>query len=45
MLQPIMLYAIQSLGISNTDLKDMNKTQAKLVKVVCGLVKYSRTQH
>ncbi len=40
MMQLIMLYPTQCLWISKTDLKDMDKTQAKLVKAALGLVKY-----
>ncbi len=42
MIQPVRLYATQSVGIINTDLKDMDKTQAKLVKSALSLVKYCR---
>ncbi len=43
MLQPVLTYGIQSLPFRKTDVMDMDKLQAKLIKSTLGLSKYCRT--
>ncbi len=42
MIQPILLYGTQSLPINKTDITEINKSQAKLLKSAIGLHKYYR---
>ncbi len=43
MTQPILLYATRSLPLSNSDIVEMDKLQAKLIISVLGFTKYYRT--
>ncbi len=43
MIQPILLYATQSLPLSKSDIVEMNKLQAKLITSPLGFTKYYRT--
>ncbi len=43
MIQPILLYATQSLPLSKSDIVEMDKLQAKLIKSALGFTKYYRT--
>ncbi len=43
MIQPILLYATQSLSLSKSDIVEMDKLQAKLRKSALGFTKYYRT--
>ena len=42
-LQPVLSYACQSLPLYKTDIQNMDKIQAKLIKTSLGLSKYMRT--
>ncbi len=42
MIQPILLYATHSLLINNTDITEIDQSQAKLLKSAIGLDKYYR---
>ena len=43
MLQPVLTYGIQSIPFRKSDLTEMDKLQAKLIKSTLGLSKYART--
>ncbi len=43
MIQPILLYGTRSLPLSKSDIVEMDKLQAKLIKSVLGFTKYYRT--
>ncbi len=45
MIQPILLYATQSHPLSTSDIMEMDKLQAKLIKSALGFTKYCRTTH
>ncbi len=45
MIQPILLYATHSLPSSKSDIVEMDKLQAKLIKCVLCFTKYYRTIH
>ncbi len=43
MIQPILLDSTQSLPLSKSDIVEMNKLEAKLIKCALGFTKYYRT--
>ncbi len=45
MIQPILLYGSQSLPINQTDITEIDKSQANLLKSAIGLHKYYRSTH
>ncbi len=43
MIDPVLLYATLSLPLSKSDIVEMDKLQAKLIKIALGFTKYYRT--